>query len=86
VSLGADLVVSALQVRSTAAAGAVLSVGDTTKNQGAGVAGSSTTRFYLSTNLSLDAADILLDGSRPVPSLRAGRRAPGLLRSRSLRA
>jgi subtilase family serine protease len=77
ISIGPDLVVSALQVPSTVAAGAVVSVRDTTKNQGAGVAGASTTRFYLSTNLSLDAADILLDGSRPVPSLAGGATSPG---------
>jgi subtilase family serine protease len=77
ISVGPDLVVSALQVPSTVAAGAVVSVGDTTKNQGAGVAAPSTTRFYLSSNATLDAADVLLDGSRPVPSLGGGASSAG---------
>ena len=69
--IGADLVVSALTTPSTAAAGGTFSVSDTTKNQGAGSADGSTTRFYLSTNSSLDGADVIL-GSRVVPPLAAG--------------
>ncbi len=65
-----DLVVSALAAPSRAAAGEVFAVTDTTRNQGGGQAMSSTTRFYLSPNLLLDASDIVL-GSRVVPALGA---------------
>ena len=41
---------------------------DTTKNQGGGTAGASTTRFYLSGNTVLDAGDTML-AARAVPSL-----------------
>ena len=72
VSVGADLVVSAFTVPSTAAPGATIVVSDTVKNQGGGAAGASTTRFYLSANAILDGSDILLAGSRSVPALAAG--------------
>lgn len=68
VKVGPDLVVSALTVPATAGGGATIVVGDTTKNQGGGDAAGTATRFYLSTNLILDAADILL-GGRSVPPL-----------------
>jgi len=48
-----------------------ISVSDTTRNSGAGDAASSTTGFYLSTNTTLDAADIQLN-SRVVDALAAG--------------
>jgi subtilase family serine protease len=70
-SIGPDLMVSALTPPSTASAGAVITVSDTTKNQGGGSAGTSVTNFYLSANVLLDAADVLL-GSRPVSALIAG--------------
>ena len=44
---------------------------ETVLNQGAGAAGASTTRFYLSSNITLDAADVELNGSRGVPALTA---------------
>jgi subtilase family serine protease len=66
-----DLIVSALTVPARAAAGEAVVVTDTTKNQGAGPAPSSATNFYLSTNLSIDPADVLL-GSRAVPGLAPG--------------
>ena len=50
------------------AAGANLTITDKVTNQGAGVASPSATRFYLSTNSTLDGADVVL-GSRPVPEL-----------------
>jgi subtilase family serine protease len=56
---------------SSAVAGTSISVGDTTKNQGADTAPASVTNFYLSTNASLDAADFLV-ASRPVSPLGAG--------------
>ncbi len=72
IQVGPDLVISALQVPSIAAAGSVVQVTDTVKNQGAGAAGASTTTFYLSVNASLDTSDTLLDGSRTVAALSAG--------------
>jgi trimeric autotransporter adhesin len=71
VRIGPDLTVTALTAPSSAVAGTSISVGDTTKNQGAGTAPGSVTYFYLSTNFSLDAADLLL-ASRPVSPLGAG--------------
>jgi subtilase family serine protease len=49
-----------------------VSVSDAVLNQGAGAAGTSTTRFYLSTNLSIDANDVALSPGRVVPALGAG--------------
>jgi subtilase family serine protease len=69
VQVGADLILSAFTAPSSAAAGATISVTDTTVNQGAAAAGASTTRVYLSTNAVWDAGDLLLDGGRPVPAL-----------------
>ena len=71
VRIGPDLTVTALTAPSSAVAGTSISVGDTTKNQGAGAAPGSVTHFYLSTNISLDAADLLV-ASRPVSPLGAG--------------
>ena len=71
ISIGVDLTVSALTAPTTAGAGSAFTVSETTKNQGSGNAGGSTTRFYLSTNSSLDGADVPL-GSRTVPTLAAG--------------
>jgi CARDB protein/Calx-beta domain-containing protein len=68
VMVGPDLVVSELTIPATAVLGGPLTVSDTTKNLGAGSAGASATSFYLSTNVFLDGADVLL-GSRPVGSL-----------------
>ena len=70
--VGPDLVVSALSAPLRAGAGTTVSVTDTTKNNGSGAAGASTTSFYLSSNLSLDAADLPVLPSRPVPALAAG--------------
>ncbi len=66
-----DLLVSALSAPSTVGAVSAFTLTDTTKNQGGGAAGASTTRFYLSTDAVLDAADALL-GSREIPELAAG--------------
>lgn len=71
VRVGPDLGVTALTGPSSAVRGTTIGVTDTTRNQGGGPAGTSTTRFYLSSNTALDAADVLL-GSRPVPALGAG--------------
>ncbi|MBI5192794.1 MAG: hypothetical protein HZA08_05055 [Nitrospirae bacterium] len=53
------------------AAGATISITDTTKNSGGGSAGASTTKLYLSTNTTYDAGDTYL-GSRVVPNLASG--------------
>jgi subtilisin family serine protease/subtilase family serine protease len=71
VKVGPDLIVSAVSAPTTAAAGATIGVSDTTKNQGGGSAGPSTTRFYWSTNTAVDANDPVL-GSRAVGLLTPG--------------
>ena len=65
-----DLTVSALTAPASAAAGATISVTDTTKNLSGGPAfpGTSNTKIWLSTDGVLDGGDTLL-GARPVPSL-----------------
>jgi subtilase family serine protease len=68
IKVGPDLVVSAISVSATAAPGGTISVTDTTKNQGAGIAGMSSTGFYLSSNTTIDATDKFI-GSRPVSEL-----------------
>ena len=70
VKIGPDLIVSALTASSTVAPGASLTISDTTKNQGSFAAGASVTRFVLSTNTTVDAADTVL-GSRSVEALAA---------------
>jgi subtilisin family serine protease/uncharacterized membrane protein len=59
-SIGPDLIVSALTVPSTAAAGGTAAVAWTVKNQGGGSAAQSIVRFHLSSNYLLDATDTLL--------------------------
>ena len=71
IRIGPDLVITALTGPSAAAPGSNVALNDTTMNQGGAVAGSSETRFYLSTNFTLDSADILI-GSRSVSPLAAG--------------
>ena len=60
----------------TSGAGLTISVTDTTKNQGQGSAIATKTKFYLSANTTLDAADVLL-GSRAVPTLITGAASSG---------
>jgi hypothetical protein len=69
--IGPDLIESSVIVPTAAGAGVALVVTDTVKNQGSGAAGASTTSFYLSLNVALDASDKLL-GSRSVPALAVG--------------
>jgi subtilisin family serine protease/subtilase family serine protease len=69
--IGPDMAVTALAVPSSAPAGGSIVVGDTTKNQGPAAVPITTTRFYLSTNSSLSAEDVLL-GGRTVGALAAG--------------
>ena len=53
-------------------AGSTIASTDTTRNSGGGGSGPSTTAFYLSTNLTLDAGDLRLSQARAVPALDAG--------------
>ena len=69
--IGPDLQILGVTAPSTAAAGAAIVVGDTTKNKGAGDAGASTTSFFLSANSTYEATDAAL-GSRGVPALGPG--------------
>jgi subtilase family serine protease len=71
VRVGPDLIVSAVTVPPTAAPGATVLVGDTTKNQGGGSASGSATGFYLSANASWEVSDLRL-GWRPVTALAGG--------------
>jgi subtilisin family serine protease/subtilase family serine protease len=71
VTTRADLVVSSLTVPASAAAGSAISVSHTLKNQGQDPAGAGTTRFYLSSNVLLDGADLQL-GDQPMSGLAAG--------------
>jgi hypothetical protein len=71
IKIGPDLIVSAITVPAGAAAGGTFVVTDATKNQGGGTAATTMTRFYLSTDSILDAADVGL-GNRSVPLLLAG--------------
>lgn len=76
IKLSPDLIVSVLSAPTTAAAGASITITDTTKNQGQGVAGATTTSFYLSTNATYETGDTLL-GSRPVLILAYNASSPG---------
>jgi hypothetical protein len=76
VRIGPDLIVSALSPPSSAVAGVAAVVNSTVRNQGGGAAGGSTIRFYLSSNLTVDAADVLV-GSRTVAPLAAGQADAG---------
>ncbi len=71
-----DLIISSLSTPLTGGMGKTITVTDTTKNQGTGTAGASTTKFYFSTDATYSAEDKLL-GSRAVPSLAAGATSTG---------
>jgi subtilisin family serine protease len=70
--LPSDVIVSSLSAPGSAAAGSPLAVSATTKNQGTGTAGPSTTRFYVSRNTLVDPGDVLLPEMHAVPSLAPG--------------
>ena len=76
IAIGPDLAVTAMSAPATGGAGLPLTVTDTVTNQAGGAAASSTLRFYLSTNTTFGAGDVLL-GSRLVPSLAPGVNSPG---------
>jgi len=71
VQIGPDLDVSSFTVPAEVAAGGTIAVTDTVTNVGGSASPGSSTTFYLSTNSSLSAEDVLL-GSRVVPALAAG--------------
>jgi subtilase family serine protease len=72
IGIGPDLIVSSTSAPGTVVAGTTVTVTDTVINQGAGAAAATSTRFYLSTNPSLDAGDVLLDAGRAVAPVNAG--------------
>lgn len=74
-----DLIISSLSVPSSANAGQVISISDTTKNQGIGAAGASTTKFYLSTDATYNKGDTYL-GKRRVIALAADASSSGRIR------
>jgi subtilase family serine protease len=71
VQVGPDLLVSLGVVSFNQTAGATINLTDTVRNQGAGDAGPSTTRLYLSSNYLFDPSDLPL-GSRAVPAIAGG--------------
>ena len=77
VYLGPDLVMLGISSVAPTKAGTSVQVGDTVSNSGGANAGAFTVRFYLSTNILLDASDTQLDGSRSVASLAAGTSSGG---------
>ncbi len=76
VRIGPDLMESALTAPTSAARGSSVTANDTVSNQGGGSAPPSTTRFYLSTNLTLDSGDLLI-GSRTVAAIGPGQSSSG---------
>lgn len=76
VLVGPDLTIASLVSPFSATAGGTITVTDTVRNAGPTDAGPSTTRFYLSSNAVLDAADLLLAG-REVAALGAGLTSAG---------
>jgi subtilisin family serine protease len=70
IRVGPDLVVSYASLPTfSIQAGATATLSTTVRNQGTGLAAPSAIRFYLSSNGTLDATDILIGGSRDVPEL-----------------
>jgi subtilase family serine protease len=76
IKIGPDLAVTSLSAPATAGPGQNITVSDTIKNQGGGVAAASLTELYLSLNIILDGSDFLL-GTRSVPALAAGATSSG---------
>ncbi|MBP1596718.1 MAG: peptidase [Acidobacteria bacterium] len=71
IAIGPDLTVSTFSSPSTGGAGVAVNTSDTVRNQGGGAAAASMVRFYLSSNSSLDPADLAV-GARAVPALAPG--------------
>jgi uncharacterized delta-60 repeat protein len=71
-----DLVVSALTGPATAGAGFAITLNETTGNIGVGLAGGTSTRYYLSSDTSIGAGDVLL-GGRSLAGLAPGGSSAG---------
>lgn len=69
IHIGPDLGLTTVTAPATARAESTILVTDGVKNVGLGTAGASATRYYLSTNVTLDAGDTLLDAERVAPAL-----------------
>ena len=76
IAIGPDLTVPTMSAPATGGAGTSIVVSDTTSNTGAGSAPASVTRFFLSNNVFLDAADAPLE-TRSVPALAPGASSSG---------
>ncbi|MCI0417676.1 MAG: hypothetical protein L0387_11285 [Acidobacteria bacterium] len=73
-----DLVIDSVSISVAAVlAGGSLSVTDTTLNIGNAPSVTSTTRYWLSTNVGVTTGLVPLNGSRSVPALAAGTRSNG---------
>lgn len=72
-----DLAVTALTIPTTAAAGASITINETTKNKGSAIAIPSVTAFYLSSDTTLDGSDTKL-GSRNIGELKGGESSSGV--------
>jgi subtilisin family serine protease len=78
ISIGPDLTISSFVVSaSSAVAGAAVTVSDIASNQGAEIAGPSTTRLYLSTDRTIDSSDVVLSPGRSVAQVAVGGSSPG---------
>lgn len=71
VQIGCDLLISSVTTPATAGAGQSITLSDTTRNQGGGTVAPSVTRYYLSSNNTLDVLDTMI-GSRDVPAVNPG--------------
>jgi subtilase family serine protease len=67
--MGPDLTLSSVVMPATGLAGGSITVSSTVRNGGTTEAPASVVRFYLSTNLTLDSADVQLTTTRAVPAL-----------------
>ncbi len=74
--IGPDLTISAISGPGIAAGGATVTIAETTKNGGGGAAGATVTRFYFSTDTTIDASDQMI-GVRNVPALAANATSAG---------
>ncbi len=77
VRVGPDLTVPSVSAPSSAVAGSAIAVTYTVANAGAEAAGASFVKFYLSTDLQLDASDVDLGSSSEIPPLPAGASVTG---------
>jgi subtilase family serine protease len=67
--IGPDLIIPSVLLPATGIAGGSIAVTSTVQNSGTADASPSVLRFYLSTNLTLDSADLPLTTTRAVPAL-----------------